>query len=246
MGATTCQTISYPTGDTGTIVCNYGTAEQAVVKGLTKIGPPGVSRGVIEHPELGTDFSKKFAGSGVTENMTAEGALVIGDLQGQQLLARWMIDKKEIKGPELLMFLNDEHFYATDLGRDCTTRLLITQAKVGPAGKDQLYPFNFEAVSTGPVALFTAHIREPDSSSDLAFVAGSGGADDTITDSSSRFVTAGFREGMSLLIINSTTNDQVYTTVKSVAAGTLTLNTQGIVTAEAGANGMELHGGEIR
>jgi len=246
MGSTSCQTIDYVSGDTATLVCNYGTSDQAVVKGLTELGPPGVGRNTIDHPELGTDFSKKFAGSGTTTPITGRGALVIGDLPGQQLLATWMIDKKKIKGTELFLFLDDEHFYATDLARDCTTRLMVTKATVGSAGKDQLYPFEFEAVATGPCALYTAHIREPDDSTTLAFVAGSGGADDTITDSASRFVTAGFRIGMSLYIINSTSNDGVYTTVKAVAAGTLTLNTQGVVTSEAGANGMELHGGNIR
>jgi len=54
----------------------------------------------------------------------------------------------------------------------------------------------------------------------LTFV--EGGATDTITDSGSRFITAGFDVGDSITVAGSTSNDGVYT-LSNVAAGTLTL-----------------------
>lgn len=63
----------------------------------------------------------------------------------------------------------------------------------------------------------------------IAFVDGGGGAD-TITDTGSGFVTAGFEDGDEITVVGSTSNDGTYTVV-TVAAGTLTLAT-GVLTAE--------------
>jgi len=64
----------------------------------------------------------------------------------------------------------------------------------------------------------------------IAFVDGGAGAD-TITDTGSGFVTAGFKGGDLITVSGSTSNDGNYTIV-SVVAGTITLAT-GVLTVEA-------------
>lgn len=74
----------------------------------------------------------------------------------------------------------------------------------------------------------------------LAFVDG-GASADTITDSGNGFVTAGFVPGQKLFVQGATTaaNDSALSGVRitSVAAGTLTIPTGSVNTAEAGAAG---------
>jgi hypothetical protein len=74
----------------------------------------------------------------------------------------------------------------------------------------------------------------------LAFVDGGAGAD-TITDSGNGFVTAGFSPGDKLFVKGATTaaNDSALTgvVIANVAAGTLTLPTGVVNTAQAGAAG---------
>jgi hypothetical protein len=55
---------------------------------------------------------------------------------------------------------------------------------------------------------------------------------DTITDSNSGFVDAGFVAGMKIVVSGSTSNNGTYT-VDTVAAGTLTLSTDDSLTVEA-------------
>jgi hypothetical protein len=68
----------------------------------------------------------------------------------------------------------------------------------------------------------------------LAFVDG-GGGDDTITDSDSSFVSAGFTADTEVTIDNSTSNDQFDLPVTAVIAGTLTVPTGTLTTESAGA-----------
>jgi len=72
----------------------------------------------------------------------------------------------------------------------------------------------------------------------IAFVDG-GGGDDTITDSATGFVTAGFTVGDLITVTGATTagNNTTYT-LTAVAAGTLTMATGSITTAEAGIAGV--------
>ena len=72
----------------------------------------------------------------------------------------------------------------------------------------------------------------------IAFVDGAAG-DDTITDSADGFVTAGFITGDLITVTGATTsaNNTTYT-LTNVAAGTLTMATASIDTAEAGIEGI--------
>lgn len=79
---------------------------------------------------------------------------------------------------------------------------------------------------------FTGSAKASISGTGIAFVDGGGGAD-TITDTGSGFLTAGFEEGDKITVTGSTSNDGDYTIV-SVVAGTITLAT-GVLTTEGAA-----------
>jgi hypothetical protein len=76
----------------------------------------------------------------------------------------------------------------------------------------------------------------PTDGTTITFVDGGGGAD-TITDSVNGFLAAGFEAGDEFTVSGSTSNDGDYTIV-SVTAGTITLNTGAITTAEPGVAGV--------
>ncbi len=236
-------TVSYQQGVDSAIVLNYGTADQAVVKGLGKLGPPGMTRSVITVDEFRNDFARKFSGGGEYGDITFGGNFVVGDEDGQQLIKEHLVSRAKLSGTDILFFLDYDNFFATDLANDANAAFQITGADIGEADKNGIYSFDGVAISNGRVALYSAHFIDG-AVPTIAFVQGSG-SEDTITDSDSGFVTAGFKAGMSLMIVKSTSNDAVHVTILTVAAGTLTLNCEGVVTAEAAVEGTELHGGTI-
>lgn len=77
----------------------------------------------------------------------------------------------------------------------------------------------------------------------IALVDG-GGSDDTITDSGSGFVTAGFKVGDTLYMAGTAANDAVTPTLTGVAAGTLSFATATLVSAETAGNVMALASGK--
>lgn len=97
-------------------------------------------------------------------------------------------------------------------------------------------PLGWKAYTT--VAFASSAYYAPVDGTTIAFVDG-GAGDDTITDSASGFVTAGFTTGDYITIAGATTagNNTTYT-LTNVAAGTLTMATASIDTAEAGINGI--------
>lgn len=62
---------------------------------------------------------------------------------------------------------------------------------------------------------------------------------DTITDSTSGFLKAGFQKGDQLTVSGSVSNDGTYV-IDAVAAGTITLNSKGALTAEGAAATVKL------
>jgi len=78
-----------------------------------------------------------------------------------------------------------------------------------------------------------------DTKTKIAFVKGTGTTKDTITDSSSGFLTDGFAAGHIITVTDSTSNDGTYE-LYSVAAATLTLKSIGRLTSEAGITGMTI------
>ena len=239
----TAQVLEFILGADSAIVLDYNEATQAVVKGLTKLSAPGMTRTVVTIDELRNEFARKFAGGGQYNDLGFAGNLVVGDTNGQNRLKQYAYDKTKLVGRDMLCFLDYNHFFTTDLANDPSSSMQIADVASGEVGKNDAYPLTGKILPNGRLAIYTAHKVEG-ATPTLAFVDGDT-ANDTITDSASGFVTAGFVAGMTLLILDSTSNDTVATTIKTVAAGTLTLNSTGLLTSEAGIEGMELHGGGL-
>lgn len=236
--------IEYLIGADAAIVLDYGLSTQAVVKGLNKLGAPGLSRNIITIDEFRNEFARKFAGGGQYNDLGFGGNLVVGDHAGQNRLKTFAHDKTKLTGRDMLCFLDLNHFFTTDLANDSSSSMQIADIASGEVGKNDAFPISGKIIPNGRLALYTAHLIE-DATPTLAFVRGTSPTKDTITDSSNRFVTSGFVAGMTLLIFDSTTNDTIATTITTVAAGTLTLACSATLTAEAGVEGTELHGGGL-
>ncbi|SDO95848.1 hypothetical protein [Desulforhopalus singaporensis] len=235
--------LDYLTAADAAIVLNYGKAEQAVVKGLNKLSPPGFERQVITLDEFRQAFDRKFLGSGAYNDISYAGWLIADDHDGQGALKQAALNGTKLVGRDLLGFLDYNHFFTTDLANDPSSSMQISGALSGEAGKNDAFPVSGKIVPNGRLAIYTAHMVES-ATPTLAFVDGAG-SNDTITDSASGFITAGFVAGMTLLIFDSTSNDAVNTTITNVAAGVLTLACKSVVSSEAGIEGMEIHGGTI-
>lgn len=89
------------------------------------------------------------------------------------------------------------------------------------------FTFQFNVTTAGTPEQLTAKRR----ATTIGFT--EGGADaDTITDSASGFLTAGFQPGDQLTVAGSASNDGTYT-IKTVAAGTITLEGRNDLATEA-------------
>lgn len=234
--------VDYQLGVDSAIVLNYGTADEAVVKGLNKLGPPGIKRGILTVDEFRNDFARQFTSGGEYTPITYGGNFTTGDEKGQELLKQHLVDKTKLVGTDFMAFIDYNHFFTTDLANDADSGIQIAEHLPGEADKNGIYELSGQAVPNGRLALYTAHMVEG-ATPTLAFVSGS---PDTITDSGSGFITAGFKVGMTLLIINSTSNDPVAALITAVAAGQLDLEVKiGTLASEAGIEGMEIHGGAV-
>jgi len=103
-----------------------------------------------------------------------------------------------------------------------------------PAG---VIPVGWECKTTTPFAAATVY--EPADGTTIAFVDG-GGSADTITDSANGFVDAGFEAGDTFTVSGATSaNNNKSMVATGVAAGTITLATATVGTAEAGIEGVK-------
>ena len=235
--------LKYMIGADAAIVLDYGLTNQAVVQGLNKLSPPGFSMQVITVDEFRNKFARKFAGGGDYDEISFGGNMIADDTLGQNRMKTYAVNRTKLIGRQIMCFLDEEHFFTTDLANDPSSSVQITGMKSGETGKNDAFPVSGTILPNGRLAVYVAHMTESDTPT-LAFVDGVAVAD-TITDSASGFITAGFVVGQTLLILDSTSNDTVNTTITEVTAGTLTLASIGELTAEAGVEGMELHGGAI-
>lgn len=235
--------LDYLVGSDCAIVIDYNRAAHAVVKGTGKMSAPGISREIITINEHRNEFARKFSGGGSYNDLSFGGNLVVGDHPGQNRIKTFCAERTKLVGRDMLFFLDLEHFFTTDLANDPSSSMQISEFASGEAGLNDAFPITGKVLPNGRLAIYTAHHIEG-AVPTLAFVDGLTVAD-TITDSASGFVTAGFVAGQTLLIFDSTSNDAISTTITAVTAGELTLASIGLLTSEAGVEGMEIHGGGL-
>jgi len=220
-------------GNDAAVVLKYGTADQAVIKGINKLGLPELMREVISIQEFRTDFDFEFTTSGKYGRITFGGNLVLGDTKGQDQLKQYLIDNAKIT--DCRLYLDLENFVTVDLARDPDACFQVSRVTPGQADKSGTFTLDCEMVCGGRFAYFVKHLT----GTTIAFVA----TGNKITDSASGFVDAGFEAGQTLIVEGSTSNDGQYI-IESVAAGEIVVS-GGTITDEAAGNSITLHGGTL-
>ena len=239
-------TLSYQEAANSAVVLDYAGTPK-VVSGLNSLKLPGATRAEIEVKEF-QQTSRKFAGSASRTNIEFAGNAVFND-DGQKAL-KTLFENNTKFGPvndadgECRIYLNksssanyylDSDFCAPDTANDSESAFQVLSYDYPSANVDGMFPFSSGLAVIGRTAIFTAHIT----GTGIAFVDSD---PDTITDTGSGFVTAGFEAGMTIIVEGTSNNDGIYL-VDTVAAGTLTLTTAMSLTVEAAGSSFTIHGG---
>jgi len=205
------------TAENAGIVLNYGTANQAVVKGLNKLGLPVGSRSSISLSQFQVSYATEVAGEGKLSHVTGSGYLMKGDRLGQSALKKAMHKKTKLdETTRIYLDMEAEDFVTLDKATDKNGFFQVIKAGSDTATeKNNVFPFDLEMICGGQPAYFFYHLT----ASTIAFVA----TGNKITDTGNGFVTAGFEAGDTLIVEGSTNNDGQYL-ITSVEAGTLTLD----------------------
>jgi hypothetical protein len=211
-----------------------GTGNEAWVRGVNAMKPPGLSREQLEIMEFQRDFSIKKASGGSIGTITIKGNMVVGDTTGQDILRTYLKNGTQFTN-DIRFYINSTDFYAADLGTDLGAGFEVLNWEFDEADKNGIYSYSGEFVVNGNFALYTAHIT----ADTIALVSGS---PDTVTDSGSGFVTAGFTDAMSIIIEDSAADDGGYLTTTAVA-GTITMDEDVSMTGEAAGTSITIHGG---
>ncbi len=228
----------YQLGVDCAVVVGWRTDSQAFVKGLNRLGLPEMTRDVISVEEFRRDFSIEFTTGGKFGRVTYSGNTVFGDTNGQDRMKQYLIDNARIT--DCVVMISKEDFMALDLANDPDGCFQVSKASPGETDKNGVFSYSGEMTCGGRVAYFTTHMVEDT----IGFTAGSTGVNDTITDSADGFVDAGFKAGQTIIVHNSASNSGYYI-IKEVAAGTITLESEGALTTEAEGALVSLDGGSL-
>jgi hypothetical protein len=234
-------------GVNAAIVLKFGTVDQATVKGLNQLTLPALTRSKIKSEEFGVDFAVNDVGGGEHGDISYGGNAVFGDTKGQDQLKAYLKANTKFTDARVYIDTVAGHFLAPDLANDTAAGFQVIAHTPGSVNKNGTFPFTGAWSVNGLYAIFTVH-RPDVATPKLAFVISAtpltvGG---TITDSTSQFVINGFVAGQTLIVEGSTSCNGVYK-IKTVAAGTLTLEVlgtgNGTLTTEAALATTVLHAG---
>lgn len=225
-------------GVNSAVIMGWRTSDQSVVKGLNRLGTPELSREVVSIDEFGRDSSYEVTTGYKQGRFTFSGYALKNDIKGQDELRARLYDNKEFT--DCAFMLNSTDFYGLDLARDPDGFFQVAKAHKGEVGKNDLYSFSGEITCGGLICEYTHHLT----TDTVGFVAGSSGVKDIVTDSGDGFVEAGFRPGDTLIVHNSASNSGYYI-IKEVAAGEITLESEGDLTTETASALIELDSGKI-
>ena len=226
-------TPSFQLGVDSGIVLGYGTANQAVIKGLNSITLPALMRTKVKVSEFRTDFAVGFAGEGEHGDMSYGGNMVLGDTLGQDQLKQNL--KLNTKMTDCRVYLDLINFMAPDLANDANAGFQVLNHTPGAGTKNNTYPFTGAWCTNGLYCYFTAHIVDG-ATPTMAFTA------NTVTDTGNGFVTAGFKDGQTMIVEGSPSNDK-QVLIDTVEAGVITLAAGHTFNVENAVEGTTLHGG---
>jgi len=224
------------------IVVEFGSVDQAVVKGLDSIGLPALSREIATVKEFREAISRQFTTGGSLGNVNFSGTYVKNDTAGYNKLVEYYIANS--KKTDMRVYLNRNDFLCCDIYNDATSAMQVSELAKPDADSNGVIPMSGILVLNGrPITCFVhSSLYDAVDGDDLTFVQGSGGPD-TITSSAIDFVAKGFVAGQSLIIDGSTANDAVKTGIAIVDTNLLTLVSEGDIVDGAGLIGTKLHGG---
>jgi hypothetical protein len=240
-------TLSYQEAANAAVVLDYAGTPK-VVSGLNSLKLPGATRSVIEAKQF-RETSRKFAGGASRTDIEFSGNAVFDD--AGQLALKTLFEDNTKFGPvnnangECRIYLNksastdhylDSDFVAPDTAQDTDSAFQVSGYDFPATDVDGLFPFTSGLLCNGRTATFTTHYT----ADTIAFVDSD---PDTITDSASGFVTAGFEAGQTLIVEGTTSNDGIYI-INTVAAGLITLTAAGELAAESAGTSFTLHGGK--
>ena len=237
-------------GVNSAIILKYGGADQATVKGLNRLTLPALTRSKILSEEFGVDFGVNDTGGGEHGDVSYGGNMVMGDTKGQDQLRSYLKNNTKFTDARIYLDTVAKHFLAADTASDENAGFQVIGNVPGEVGKNGTYPFTGSWAVNGLYAYFYVHSVDT-ADVDWAFVVSAtpttvGG---TITDSTSGFVTDGFVAGQTLIIEGSTSNDGIYL-IKTVIAGTITLEVAGtnngqLTSEDSPGAACELHAGTL-
>ena len=184
------------------------------VKGLNSLTIPGLERNTVDVEEFGRDKDFTATTSAKWTEGAFSGNYVGNDATGQAVLRQKLYDNEGLSN--LRLYESENDFWAPDLATDDSSLIFVKGIQATEVTKSGTLPFSGTLLVQGELARFDAH---SEGGANLAFVAGSGETEDTITDSESGFVTAGFKVGDCVIIQGSTSNDAVAELVTAVVAG---------------------------
>ena len=217
------------------LVLKAGSANQAVVKGLNKIGLPGLTRDVITASEFRRDFDIEFTTTGKLGRITYSGNMLTGDTAGQDVLKQYLKDNEKFN--DARVYIDYDNFMAPDLANDRNAVWQVSKHAPGESDKNGIFSLSGEMTCGGLFAMFVKHLT----AATFAFVA----AGNKITDTGNGFVAAGFKAGQTLIVEGTVSNDGQYL-ITAVAEGELTLSStiKTVIDEVAGAE-FSLHGGTL-
>ncbi len=230
--------VNYQLAADAAIVLKYGSADQAVVKGLNKLKPYGFTRNIITVEEFRNEMGRQFAGSGTMSNVEYGGQYITGDTKGQDQLKAYALANE--KFTDCRVYLNQDDFFMPDVAADELAAFQVVDHSPGQADKNGIYEFSGGLALNGQPSTFHIHMT----ADTLAITSGS---PCTITDSASGFIAAGFKAGDTVILEDPTaTADQLkMCTIATVTAGVLTLTADAALTAQTSGTALTIHGGRF-
>ena len=205
------------------------------VGGLNSLTIPGLERGTTPVEEFGLKTKFNISTQINARTLDASGNMLIGDT-GQNVIRAGILAKTKFTD-DVRAFIGygSGIFVAPDLAKDPCSAWTFDMLTYGAADTNNLYTVTIRAQIKGLVVRVEYQIG----GTTLAFVTGSPA---TITDSGNGFIDAGFKDGDTIIIEGSTSNDGFYE-IATAAAGTLTLRTGDVLASETALAGSLIFGG---
>lgn len=223
------------------LTINTFSSTEAIVKGLQGMTLPlGFTQSTQEVSVIGTRIATKYATGASYEDMDTSAYFAPGDAT-QTYLSSAGRNGTQIQ--DMVFWLDNTDFAALDLISDPAGYVMVSNFSSPKAEKNGLFTNNVGIAVGGSHILFNKHR----SGAAIDTVAGGAGVSAQVTDADSGFLTAGFAAGDTVILANVNGLGPLYCKIKTVAAGTITLEDgigdEATVPTFSGISTTAIHGG---